>query len=82
MDGKIKFYNSLFCPYAQRTWITLNHFKIEYEFIQGYTVTQDGTYDKNPDLLKVNPKGLVPTLHLPNGEVILPLKIISNIIIS
>ena len=68
--GMLKFYSAWFCPYAQRTWIALNHLKVKYELTESLKITQDGAYEKNADLLKLNPKGLVPTLHVPNGEVV------------
>jgi len=68
MAALLKFYSAWFCPYAQRTWITLNHLNIGYELIESLNMTPNG-YVKNEDLLRLNPKGLVPTLDV-NGEVV------------
>jgi len=64
----INFYSAWFCPYAQRAWITLEYHNIPYEYIESLSVKKnqsegDHGYQKNPRLLKVNPRGLVPTLE-------------------
>ena len=51
-----KFYNAWFCPFAQRVWIALLEKGVEFEFIE-----QD-PYDKTPEWLAVNPRGLVPAI--------------------
>lgn len=66
----VKFYSAWFCPYAQRAWITLEHHKIPYEYIESLKVNKNQNegnhgYEKNPRLLELNPKGLVPTLEVP-----------------
>jgi len=66
----INFYSAWFCPYAQRAWLTLEHHKIPYEYVESLTVEEDQKdgdhgYQKNPRLLELNPKGLVPTLEFP-----------------
>ena len=57
------FYSAWFCPYAQRTWAALNELRVPYQLIESLQIDPvDKTYIKNGDLLKYNPKGLVPTL--------------------
>ena len=51
-----KFYNAWFCPFAQRAWIALLEKGVEFEYIE-----QD-PYDKTPEWLAVNPRGLVPAI--------------------
>lgn len=55
-DKPLKLYAGWFCPFVQRTWITLNEKKIDYQYIE------INPYHKDPDFLKLNPRGLVPTL--------------------
>lgn len=55
-DG-IKFYSGWFCPFNQRTWMALEEKKIPYEYVE------INPYKKDPDFLKLNPKGLVPCLE-------------------
>jgi len=63
-----KFYSAWFCPYAQRAWLTLVHHEIPFEYIESLTSNKDqelGSHDtKDTRLLKLNPKGLVPTLEV------------------
>ncbi|KAG5292641.1 glutathione S-transferase [Histoplasma ohiense] len=63
-EQPLKLYAGWFCPYAQRTWITLEEKKIPYQYIE------TNPYDKSPSLLALNPKGLVPTIGapLPNNQ--------------
>lgn len=68
--NNIQFYCAWFCPYAQRAWIALEHHKIPYNYVESLIVREDQDggdhgYDKNPKLLAINPKGLVPTIDLP-----------------
>lgn len=66
----IKFYTSWSCPYAQRAWITLNHLNVRYDLIESFSVDKEkNTLVKNEKLLKINPKGLVPTLDV-KGEIV------------
>lgn len=56
-DSKpLKLYAGWFCPFVQRTWITLNEKNIDYQYIE------INPYHKDPEFLKLNPRGLVPTL--------------------
>ena len=52
----VKFYNAWFCPFAQRAWIALVHKGVKFEYIE-----QD-PYNKSPEWLAVNPRGLVPAI--------------------
>lgn len=52
----LKLYAGWFCPFVQRTWITLNEKNIDYQYIE------INPYHKDPEFLKLNPRGLVPTL--------------------
>lgn len=50
------FYNAWFCPFAQRAWIGILHRQIDCE------IKEQDPYDKSPEWLAINPRGLVPTL--------------------
>lgn len=52
-------YSGWFCPFVQRTWITLEEKKIPYQY------KEINPYKKEPEFLKLNPRGLVPTLGVP-----------------
>jgi len=58
-EKPLKLYAGWFCPFVQRTWITLNEKNIDYQYIE------INPYHKDPDFLKLNPRGLVPTLGVP-----------------
>ncbi|KAK5103059.1 hypothetical protein LTS08_003862 [Lithohypha guttulata] len=58
-EKSLKLYAGWFCPFVQRTWITLEEKKIDYQYIE------INPYHKDPDFLKLNPRGLVPTLAVP-----------------
>lgn len=65
----VNFYCAWFCPYAQRAWLALEFHQIPYDYIESLTVNkkqEEGLngYTKNPRLLELNPKGLVPTLEV------------------
>ena len=55
----LKLYAGWFCPFVQRTWITLEEKNIDYQYIE------INPYHKDPEFLKLNPRGLVPTLGVP-----------------
>jgi len=52
-------YSGWFCPFVQRSWITLEEKQIPYQYIE------INPYHKDPEFLKLNPRGLVPTLGCP-----------------
>jgi len=52
-------YGGWFCPFVQRTWITLHEKRIPHQYIE------INPYRKSPDFLELNPRGLVPTLVVP-----------------
>lgn len=54
--AKPKLYNSWFCPFAQRAWIALLEKGVDFDLVE-----QD-PYDKTPEWLAINPRGLVPTV--------------------
>ena len=49
-------FSSWFCPFAQRSWITLLEKGVDFELVE------IDPYDKTPQFLAINPRGLVPTL--------------------
>ena len=53
---ELTLYGAWFCPFVQRTWITLLEKDIKYQYIE------INPYKKDPWYLKLNEKGLVPTL--------------------
>lgn len=57
-------YSAWFCPFAQRSWIALLEKGVDFEYIE-----QD-PYDKTPEFLAINPRGLVPALVHENQVVI------------
>ena len=56
-------YNAWFCPFAQRAWLSLLEKGVQFNYVE-----QD-PYNKTPEWLAVNPKGLVPAIEH-NGKVI------------
>ncbi|CAM1510817.1 Fc.00g083300.m01.CDS01 [Cosmosporella sp. VM-42] len=55
----LKLYGGWFCPFVQRSWITLTEKKIPHQYIE------INPYKKEADFLAMNPRGLVPTLVVP-----------------
>lgn len=53
----LKLYSGWFCPFVQRSWSVLEEKGIPYEYIEV------NPYHKPESLLKLNPRGLVPTLE-------------------
>jgi glutathione S-transferase len=49
-------YGGWFCPFVQRSWITLHEKRIPHQYFE------INPYKKDPDFLALNPRGLVPTL--------------------
>jgi glutathione S-transferase len=66
-------YSAWFCPYAQRSWIALVHKKVDFEY------REQNPYDKSPEWLSTNPRGLVPVLDY-NGSVVIESNIINEFI--
>ncbi|KAF9740539.1 hypothetical protein PMIN06_001615 [Paraphaeosphaeria minitans] len=56
-EEDLKLFGSCFCPFVQRVWISLEHKKIPYQYIEV------DPYKKPQSLLDVNPRGLVPALR-------------------
>ncbi|KAL1653490.1 hypothetical protein SLS61_004000 [Didymella pomorum] len=56
-EEDLKLYGSCFCPFVQRVWISLEHKKIAYQYIEV------DPYKKPQSLLDVNPRGLVPAIR-------------------
>ncbi|KAH8908070.1 glutathione S-transferase domain-containing protein [Coniochaeta sp. PMI_546] len=52
----LKLYAGWFCPFVQRAWIVLEEKNLPYQYIE------INPYDKSPEFLALNPRGLVPTL--------------------
>lgn len=52
-------YGGWFCPFVQRSWITLHEKSIPHQYFE------INPYKKDPDFLALNPRGLVPTLAVP-----------------
>lgn len=61
MSSLPKLYNAWFCPFAQRAWISLLEKGVKFEYIE-----QD-PYNKTPEWLTINPRGLVPVI-VHNGK--------------
>lgn len=58
-EHPLKLYAGWFCPFVQRSWITLHEKNIPHQYIE------INPYHKAPDFLALNPRGLVPTLAVP-----------------
>ncbi|KIV92711.1 hypothetical protein PV10_03983 [Exophiala mesophila] len=61
-DEPITLYSGWFCPFVQRSWIVLEEKKIPYKYVE------INPYNKEPSFLKLNPRGLVPTLGAPQED--------------
>jgi len=59
-EQPLKLYSGWFCPFVQRAWTVLEEKKIPYQYIEV------NPYHKPESLLKLNPRGLVPTLQYDN----------------
>lgn len=57
-------YSAWFCPFAQRSWITLVHKGVNFEY------KEQNPYDKSDEWLAINPRGLVPALVMQSDVVI------------
>lgn len=56
-DHDLKLYGSCFCPFVHRVWISLEHKKLDYQYVEV------DVYRKPKLLLDINPRGLVPALR-------------------
>ncbi|QIX00375.1 hypothetical protein AMS68_005892 [Peltaster fructicola] len=56
-EQPLKLYSGWFCPFVQRVWAVLEEKQIPYQYIEV------NPYHKPQSLLKLNPRGLVPTLQ-------------------
>ncbi|TGJ80418.1 hypothetical protein E0Z10_g8344 [Xylaria hypoxylon] len=61
-EHPLKLYGGWFCPFVQRTWIVLHEKDIPHQYIE------INPYQKAPEFLALNPRGLVPTLAVPVGN--------------
>ncbi|KAH6889269.1 glutathione S-transferase [Thelonectria olida] len=61
-DHPLKLYGGWFCPFVQRSWITLCEKKIPHQYVE------INPYKKEPEFVAMNPRGLVPTLAVPAGQ--------------
>jgi glutathione S-transferase len=59
-DHPLKLYGGWFCPFVQRAWIVLAEKHIPHQYVE------INPYKKEKAFLELNPRGLVPTLVLPN----------------
>jgi len=64
MAAKPVLYCAWFCPFAQRSWIALLEKGVDFEY------KEQDPYDKTPEFLAINPRGLVPALIHGNDVVI------------
>ncbi|PHH60284.1 hypothetical protein CDD81_1874 [Ophiocordyceps australis] len=71
-DQGLKLYGGWFCPFVQRTWMTLCEKKIEHQYIEM------NPYGKEAEFLRMNPRGLVPTLVVPGHGVLFESSIICH----
>ncbi|KAL1586869.1 hypothetical protein WHR41_04190 [Cladosporium halotolerans] len=56
-EHDLKLYGSCFCPFVHRVWISLEHKKLPYQYVEV------DVYRKPKLLLDINPRGLVPALR-------------------
>ncbi|KAE9981170.1 hypothetical protein EG328_011846 [Venturia inaequalis] len=56
-EHSLKLYGGCFCPFVQRVWISLEAKKLNYQYIEL------DPYKKPDWYLKLNPRGLIPTLQ-------------------
>lgn len=60
-EHALKLYGGWFCPFVQRSWITLYEKRIQHQYVE------INPYKKEAEFLRMNPRGLVPTLAVPVG---------------
>ncbi|KAF7558906.1 hypothetical protein G7046_g5262 [Stylonectria norvegica] len=58
-EHPLKLYGGWFCPFVQRSWITLVEKKIPHQYVE------INPYKKEAAFMQLNPRGLVPTLAVP-----------------
>lgn len=58
-EHPLKLYGGWFCPFVQRSWITLHEKNIPHQYVE------INPYHEAPEFLALNPRGLVPTLAVP-----------------
>lgn len=56
-DNDLKLYGSCFCPFVHRVWISIEHKRLDYQYVEV------DVYRKPKLLLDINPRGLVPALR-------------------
>ncbi|KAI4859074.1 putative glutathione-S-transferase theta, GST [Hypoxylon rubiginosum] len=61
-EQPLKLFASWFCPFVQRAWITLEEERVPYQYVEV------NPYHKGPQLMRANPRGLVPTLEVTPGR--------------
>ncbi|OTA91511.1 hypothetical protein M434DRAFT_22394 [Hypoxylon sp. CO27-5] len=61
-EHPLKLYGGWFCPFVQRAWIVLHEKRIPHQYVE------INPYNKEPEFLALNPRGLVPTLAVPVEE--------------
>ncbi|KAI2633999.1 glutathione S-transferase [Xylaria nigripes] len=60
-EHDLKLYGGWFCPFVQRAWIVLHELDIPHQYVE------INPYQKAPEFLALNPRGLVPTLAVGGG---------------
>jgi glutathione S-transferase len=59
MSKKLTLYSAWYCPFAQRTWATLEHLEIPYEY------RETDPYNKSPEWMDISRRtGQVPVLEI------------------
>ncbi|KAH7101939.1 glutathione S-transferase [Auriculariales sp. MPI-PUGE-AT-0066] len=56
-DQELVLYAGWFCPFVQRAWIALEEKGVPYQYVE------INPYDKAPEFLALNPRGLIPTVQ-------------------
>ncbi|KAI1756758.1 putative glutathione S-transferase [Xylaria castorea] len=67
-ENQLKLFSGWFCPFVQRVWLTLEEKGIPYEYIENESIILFNPYHKGPELMRSNPRGLVPTLQVAPGK--------------
>lgn len=60
-EHDMKLYGSCFCPFVQRVWISLEVKSLNYQYIEV------DPYEKPEELMRINPRGLIPALQHGNN---------------